>query len=391
MSIEALVKRVARSTVQPLIPPRTYAQVVKLFYRVFGSLQNSDWHVFEQDPRLDPVLKEMMLAHEKVAPSEQSSEYWRVLNAKNIRQLVEDGFGNFKQTVALNYFTFLESTPQQEVLKQNLSAETQSWARAQVVDAPVHALFGAERSRAFNFMTFLLFRFLKQQVGDELLAGLAEPLVGNPPAVLIDGRPVTQDLANSTLEFDSVRSGILERGGQELWDSIERVLELGAGYGRTGYAFLKLKPGVKYVIADIPPALYVSQRYLSEVFPDKKVFRFREFSDFETVRAEFERADIAFVMPEQLRLLPQNAIDLFMAIDCLHEMTPPQIDSYFSTADRLARFFYFTCRKTIAVAYDGIILEEKDYPVRSHWRRLFQRSRRVQQDYFEAEFELHPV
>ena len=54
-------------------------------------------------------------------------------------------------------------------------------------------------------------------------------------------------------------------------------------------------------LVDIPPALYVAQRYLSSVFEDRKIFRFRPFDDFDQVQSEFEDAHIIFLTPNRVR------------------------------------------------------------------------------------------
>ena len=45
-----------------------------------------------------------------------------------------------------------------------------------------------------------------------------------------------------------------------------RVIELGAGHGRVANVILHAVANVQVVIVDIPPALYVSQWYLSNLF-----------------------------------------------------------------------------------------------------------------------------
>ena len=66
----------------------------------------------------------------------------------------------------------------------------------------------------------------------------------------------------------------------------------GRAYGRTAYVFMTLQPGCRYILVDIPPALYVAQRYLSAVFEDRKIFAFRSFNSFDQVRDEIAEAAI---------------------------------------------------------------------------------------------------
>ena len=96
--------------------------------------------------------------------------------------------------------------------------------------------------------------------------------------------------------------------------------ELGAGYDRNAHVLLSLLPGVRYVVIDIPPALYVAQRYLPSVFPDRKVFTWRTFESYPEIQSEFEHADLAFLLPSQIEMLPDGLFDLFVNISSLHEM-----------------------------------------------------------------------
>ena len=368
-----------------ILPSRMYARRLKSWHKRRGDkfyepMEFVDWKACLNDPRMDSVLKQMLLAYEKSPPEVMPSKYWIALNKKNVAQLLDTGFENFKQTIALNYFTWLvdEDNLQVKFLKNNLSPEIVDCARKKAKASKKHSLFTARKSRLYNFMTFMLWKYAEQQVGKQILDKLEEPLLGNPPAMELENRSISQDLANSALEFQSLSEGTGD------FDNIETVLELGAGSGRTAYVLLCLKPHIRYIIVDIPPALYVSERYLSEVFPERKIFRFREFSDFSEIQDEFYSSEIIFLMPGQMKYLPDKSVDLFLAIDCLHEMRLEQIDFYFNVVDRLAKRFYFTCFKSTPIPYEDVTIEEKDYPVRAHWQRVFWRIRRVQNNFFEG-------
>jgi len=92
------------------------------------------------------------------------------------------------------------------------------------------------------------------------------------------------------------------------------IIELGAGYGRTAYVFLKANPDIRYTICDIEPALSIAKRYLISQFPD---------------------ADITFLSPNNLRHLPKKSADLFITISSLQEMPMEQIKYYYKQIDRL--------------------------------------------------------
>jgi hypothetical protein len=138
-------------------------------------------------------------------------------------------------------------------------------------------------------------------------------------------------------------------------------------------------------MVDIPPALYIAQRYLSTVFPERSVFRVQDFSDFSKVRKSFEEAQLVFLMPHQLPLLPANLVDLVVNISSFGEMTEKQVKDYFFHIDRVGRgFFYCKQWKKSPNPFDKLELREHDYPVKPHWRTFYHRDCAVQTEFFEA-------
>jgi putative sugar O-methyltransferase len=327
-------------------------------------------------------LKEMFAGLEGARAETLPSKFWEHYNEKNVRELSTTGYDNFKRTLALNYFTWVFSNHdrQFDVLRAALPRHSVFMNRLRARFGPKHTGFTDVQSYYYNLLTNLLWSYAERHDPDRLLRRLVEPSEGTPPVLRRHGRLISQDLANSMLEYRSITGAIDIR-------QTRTVLELGAGYGRTAWVFLKLVPGLRYVVADIPPALYVSERYLSSQFPGEAVFRYRPFSNYEEVRTELEAARIAFLLPHQLEHLPERSVDLFVNISSLHEMRPDQIEFYFGQIDRLTRqAFYLKQWKTHQNDFDGVTIGEGDYPVRPRWKKAFWRDCAVQTYFFEALF-----
>jgi putative sugar O-methyltransferase len=212
-----------------------------------------------------------------------------------------------------------------------------------------------------------------------LLDLIGEPLVGNPLIVRDGANAVSQDLCNSVHEFYSSTRGVdIDRKGFS-------VFELGAGYGRVGFVFLKALESSNYTIIDIPPALYVAQSYLSTVFPDTKVFAFRPFQSYADIKEEFESARIRFIGAHQIKLLPDKSADLFINISSLHEMTMEQIHFYLEQIDRLTRghFYMKQWRRSRSVA-NGFRIRENDYPIPRRWKAIYRERHPLQRMFFHA-------
>ena len=325
------------------------------------------WNTYLRKSGMPPELRIMILDYQRFSGN-HASKFWIRGGDRHIRQLLDSGYENFKQTLAFKYFTWATDRNHQQIdfLMANLPSECIERAKAR------------GGSSQFNTTTFLLLEYALKQCLGGLLKNLNEPADGNPLSVSIDGREVSQDLINSVLEYDSIISNVPP-------SQINTVMEIGAGYGRTAFVFLKLMPHIRYVIVDIPPALYVSQRYVSSQFPDRKIFTYRNFASFTDIEHEFRNSQIAFLMPQQLAMIPDKSIDLCIAVDSLHEMKKNTVEYYFSAADRLTKnFFYFKCWKNTNNVIDKVALRESDYPVPSHWKKIYSRECRVQVEYFEA-------
>jgi putative sugar O-methyltransferase len=218
-------------------------------------------------------------------------------------------------------------------------------------------------------------------VSDTNLLALREPEDGNPAAIYDQsGALISQDLASSILEISSMGTSLAP-------GSV--VLELGAGYGRDAYGLLATQPGIKYVIVDIPPALWVAETYLRRQFPDRRIFRYREFASFEEIETEFRESDIAFFLSTQIAQLPSGVVDLAINISSLHEMRPEQIAFYFAQFDRLLKdggMFYFKQWKRGAVLFENVVIRQEDYPIPTGWLCELSRLAPLQTRFFEARY-----
>ena len=111
-----------------------------------------------------------------------------------------------------------------------------------------------------------------------LLDKITEPKAGDPFLVNYHGCLISQDAYNSIHKFYSTTTVCNPTKTEFL------IAELDAGYGQLRYVYLSALPNVSNRAIDTPPALYISQRYLTEIFPDQPIFKFREFSSHEHVR-----------------------------------------------------------------------------------------------------------
>ena len=340
-------------------------------------------------------LADMISGFEDAPEIYRPSPFWRELALAGVRQLEASGFENFKRTVNTRYFNWRSLG----ILRHQFLAVGEAWL-AQPNAAIFHAEFPqpkaaiADRAASFNALAAWIYKTYVAMYADVitredsrgLLRAIEEPSLGNPFLVRHNGANVSQDLCNSIHELYS----ILGPGGLPPADRPPASFaEIGAGYGRLAHVMLNAVPNATYCIIDIPPALYLSQRYLTTLFPDLPAFKFRPFRDYRAVAGEFESSRIRFLAPHQLERLPAKSVDYVINISSFHEMTLAQVSNYFALIDRTCRGRLYTKQWRVSrTQVNGCTLREHDYPVPAAWRTVFHRRHPVQRMFFDALYEV---
>lgn len=339
-----------------------------------------------------PDLQEMWVEMEQAPAIVQPSDFWRSLNDHNLRQLDDEGFAHFKRTVNQHYFSWVPHPLRDE----QFHAMLVSWLRrpvAGVLSARLgdvatleaggdraHPLRSARARRMHGLFVALLWEYVRRHDRRGLLERLQEPELGDPVIVHHRGRRISQDLCNSVLELYSATAAL--PGGEP---GPRGVLELGGGYGRVAWVFLEEFPHARYILCDIPPALAIAQRYLTELFPRRRTFCFRHFDSHDEVADELEQAQIAFLTPNQLQLLAPLDVDLFVNISSLHEMRPEQIAHFLEQADRhTAGCAYIKQWQRWHNPTDDVVIARDDYPIPERWQLVYSRVHPVQRAFFDA-------
>ena len=314
------------------------------------------------------------------------SKFWEYYNDRNIRQLEAEGIDNIKQTVATNYFTWLVGISDKQFRYLLGNAQILSWPSI-LFGRPAYASstnISLKQRIQLAIFTRMLWLAVERIDVEGLLNLISEPRQGNPFEIYLEGKLISQDLANSVLEYYSIRENFNASKSEKI-----TFCELGAGYGRNAHVFLTTFPKGKYIVIDIPPALYVAQEYLSSVFPDKKIFTFRCFTQFKEIEQEFHNADIVFLLPHQAAMLPEKCVDLFINISSLHEMQMQQIKEYFELINKLTKGFFYSKQWVISEnPIDKIVISKDDYPVPENWKELYSRQAKVQVHFFEAMYRI---
>ncbi|HET9403867.1 MAG TPA: putative sugar O-methyltransferase [Burkholderiales bacterium] len=290
----------------------------------------------------DAVLSEMVAEVGAASPLYRPSNFWNNLNQANLEMLETHGLDNFKRTVAQNYYNWMVIGLRDNQLRSLvrdwfLHPSMRPFLNSIEVPDILRTTVGLERRIGWREMAVykifvgLLWEFTRRHDRTGLSQQLQEPSIGNPIVIRRKSRLISQDLANSIREFGAIREA-----HPALGRSRTTIAELGAGYGRLAFVALSA-PESRYIVFDIPPALRVSQWYLTQIFGKEKIFPFRRFRRYADIRDELEASRIGFFTPNQIEMFPDRVFDVFVTVSTLSEMRADQTRNYLQQMQRTVR------------------------------------------------------
>lgn len=364
--------------------------LAKLFASIIGRLKSA--LRLDNDPVYPSELKEMFTHVEESPEIFRPSLFWKYYEDKNLKQLSAKGLAHFKRTINQNYFNWVPESFADNQFRSllRLSAEFPSpdAFKVKISDkkffedlAGQNPLRDPNQHELYRLFLGMLWAYTLQSDPNALCGALSEPELGDPIQARLNGRLISQDLATSIRERNAICEPLEAdlRAGKKI-----SVVEIGAGYGRLGYVMLRTTPS-KYTIVDIPPALYVSQWYLTNLFPDKQIFRFRGWRDYNAVETELNAADISFLTPDQFAALPDRYFDIGISISNLAEMTEAQLHMYIGLLDRtVSRFVYMKQWIDSFNNFDDRRYIRTDFDLPMPWVKHIDRVDAVQDRFFET-------
>lgn len=312
------------------------------------------------------------------------SDFWQDLNTKHVKHISAYGLKYFKRSINNNYFDWGPTgiIPYQlshifsEIRRNNFTPLTSEFIDDQHSWKPFYK-FQILSKFIYRIYVAYMYDYVSRIDHLNILKKISEPRFGSPLLIKYRGKYISQNLCNSTQEFYSITKEI------NLDKKLE-IAEIGAGYGRLAYVFLKTLPSVNYCIIDIPPALYISQEYLKKIFPKEKFFFFKQFDNYKNIERDFRSSRIKFLMPHQLEYLPKESFDIMINISSFHEMRRDQIKNYIKQVDRLSKGYFFLKQSKKSVVGDNSFIQENEYPIPAKWRKVYHHTDPIHSLFFEA-------
>lgn len=279
------------------------------------------------------------------------NKFWDAIAGKHESMLDAFGINNFKRTVAHNYQNWLISSADDSqwqglraLWQKDLFIEPLLNTIEYVDDAgfiwelenPIYALSAPGALAIYKLATGILWEVALARDEFGFLAGFEESVIGNPIRLRRKGVLISQDAAHSARELNTLFgvANLAKDGGLTF-------AEIGAGQGRLA-ELIGRTTDHRYYIFDIAPTLAVSQWYLQELFPDEKIFTFRDFDSWDQIEDELNGCRFAFFTANQIKLMPKDSVDVFVNICSLMEMEKRQIDYFLERISEVTRHVFLS-------------------------------------------------
>jgi putative sugar O-methyltransferase len=179
------------------------------------------------------------------------------------------------------------------------------------------------RQMAYDYV-----RARAERVGARSIHELEPSLAGNPEDVFqIGDRTYTMATFFYYLEYVYCCQFID-------FDDVQVYVELGSGLGKQVEVLKKLHPKICFLLFDIPPQLYVCERYLDTVFPGD-VVSYQTTRDLADPPAP-EPGKIFMFGSWKFPILERAKIDLFWNAASFQEMEPDVVANYLRPVNRRA-------------------------------------------------------
>ena len=129
----------------------------------------------------------------------------------------------------------------------------------------------------------------------------------------------------------------------------------------------------KYVICDVPVAIYISYYRLKKRFKEKKIELAIDIDNQNDLGDCIKKNDLVFIFPHQLKFIKNKIFDLTIAISCLHEMEKKTLKFIMHNINNSSRNLYFSIWEKTDIPFSlfGTTLRSsnvnKDYFINSNW------------------------
>jgi len=250
----------------------------------------------------------------------------------------------------------------------------------------IHPSLKLENSLKLNLINNLIYNKIKNKTIFQKIKNLSdETFIGTDNIFnLQNNLKITQEKLRTIIEFETIFP-LIDRENF-------KIIEIGSGNGRTCDCIINNSNQVsKYVLVDIPPALPSAFQRLKKSVKNKRIIFGIDFNN----KADFDKMiknnDIILIFPNQIKFLEQKYFDLFIAIDCLHEMKKNTIKEYMKFAEYLSKMLYFKVHEKAHVPFSFDIFnvnKDESYFINSKWKLILKKKSLFPSNDWECAYKL---
>ena len=294
------------------------------------------------------------------------SGWWKYNNIKDIKSLSEKGIENYGK-IFFHYYTWYGWSDEEidgllkDIENEKINFDVDIYKK--------HDGLSYNESFKLNILLLSLYILLKKRKEFNYLEKLKDESFCNNshPFIKIEKKKITHDKINSLLEYSEIKK-------LNLFNNDSNILEIGAGSGRLADTFLSINDNIKYVICDIPLALFISYFRLKNRFKNKKIFLALNLKSYEELNLALENNDIVFIFPHQLKYINRKYFDLTLSISALHEMERNVIKFYMDNIDQISKSLYFTVWRETLIPFSlrgtRLFADDKNYFIKDNWKEI---------------------
>ncbi len=328
---------------------------------------------------------------ERGDPLFSPSAFWKDLCEKHSALIKQHGFDRFKHTINFQYGQWPVCSfrdPQiRHLLRQLIKCGHFPYialiSRLQDVPSIECSGWSPSCASAYKFYVGLLWQLATARDHLGCLNRCHESDIGGPIRVTYRGRLITQDLAQSSFELNCITD-------HSQGHKFRRIAEVGGGGGRFAFLFMHMYPDAAYSIFDIPPALAISQTFLSHALGKGRVIQFDGARANAVARSGLPTPGrTAAFLPYSLLDFPDRYFDLFINVSSFDEMLPEQVNWYFDSIDRKCSGWLYLKGYASRSGSDrtrpwGL----RQFPYRDRWQLVYEGVDAVQPAFLERVYDL---
>lgn len=238
----------------------------------------------------------------------------------------------------------------------------------------------------YRYALWMLFLSIKKRGGQKLLKKI-KPSVDDSSAYVFEfeGVRVTWDIL---ISLDSLLS--IQEVYKDIFTKKVIVADLGAGWGRIGYALKQINPKCSYIAIDLPEPLLISSERLPQLLPNEEVFDYKYIKELTSIGInQLKKGGLWFCGTQDINKFEDGSIDIFINVASFQEMTKTQVNSYLKIIDKKVKGIFYSQQywqnKELKKNYN-VVGEINEYNYPKNWKKRFLRNSTFSERYFEAAF-----